>query len=229
MARFADRSHAGRFLARRLVAYAQRPDVRVLGLPRGGVPVAFEVARALGAPLDVFVVRKLGVPGHEELAFGAIASGGARVLNEEIVRMLPLSWQTIERVSREEERELARRERLYRGSRPAPRLGGRTAILVDDGLATGSSMRVAVEALRSGSPAAIVVAVPIAPPSTCAELAREVDDIVCALTPEPFIAVGAWYEDFSQTTDEEVRELLDRAERDRAAARFRAPLPWTPI
>jgi predicted phosphoribosyltransferase len=223
MARFADRFHAGRFLSRHLLAYAHRPDVLVLGLPRGGIPVAYEVATALDAPLDVFVVRKLGVPGHEELAFGAIATGGARVLNDEIVRMLPVSEATIEQVSRAEERELARRERLYRGARPAARIAGRTAILVDDGLATGSSMRVAVEALRTESPSRVVVAVPIAPRSTCEALAEEVDDIVCAVTPEPFYAVGAWYEDFSQTSDEEVRDLLERAGRARGAGRAGAP------
>jgi putative phosphoribosyl transferase len=217
MARFADRFDAGRFLASRLLAYAHRPDVLVLGLPRGGVPVAYEVALALDAPLDVFVVRKLGVPGQEELAFGAIGTGGARVVNDEVVRALALSQETIEQVARAEERELARRDRLFRDARPPPEVGGRTAILVDDGLATGSSMRAAVEALRVESPASIVIAVPIAPPSTCDELAGEVDDIVCAVTPEPFVAVGAWYDDFSQTSDDEVRELLDRAQRERGA------------
>jgi putative phosphoribosyl transferase len=217
--RFADRFHAGRFLAAHLRRYAHRPGVLVLGLPRGGVPVAFEVARALDAPLDVFVVRKLGVPGQEELAFGAVASGGVRVVSDELVRILLLSPETIKEISRAEERELARRERLYRGSRPAPSPAGRIAILVDDGLATGSSMRVAVEALRAESPAAIVVAVPVAPPSTCDALARDVDEIVCAVTPESFQAVGAWYEDFSQTSDEEVRALLELARRDRAAGR----------
>jgi predicted phosphoribosyltransferase len=226
MARFADRFHAGRILVQYLRAYAHRPDVIVLALPRGGVPVAFEVANALDAPLDVFVVRKLGVPGQEELAFGAIASGGARVLNEEIIGALELPPATIEHVVRAEEREVARREALYRGARPGPRLSGRTAILVDDGLATGSTMRAAVAALRAEAPAAIVVAVPIAPPSTCEALAGEVDEIVCALTPEPFHAVGAWYEDFSQTSDEEVRALLERARR--GAERTDAPSAGTP-
>jgi putative phosphoribosyl transferase len=219
MARFVDRLDAGRFLARHLGSFAHRPDVLVLALPRGGVPVAFEVALVLGAPLDVFVVRKLGVPGREELAFGAIASGGARVVDPETVRRVGLTRETIEQIARAEERELTRRERLYRGTRSAPRITGRTAILVDDGLATGSSMRVAVEALRSESPARVVVAVPIAPPSTCAELAGEVDEIVCAATPDPFLSVGSWYEDFSQTSDDEVRELLERAARDRGTLR----------
>jgi putative phosphoribosyl transferase len=225
MPRFADRLDAGRFLARHLLRFENRPDVLVLGLPRGGVPVAFEVALALDAPLEVFVVRKLGVPGREELAFGAIASGGARVVNPETVRLRGLTEDTIERVARAEERELARRERLYRGTRPPPRVAGRTAMLVDDGLATGASMRVAVAALRSESPARVVVAVPIAPTSTCEELAREVDEIVCAATPEPFLSVGAWYEDFSQTSDDEVRELLERAARRHGGLRSGGPPP----
>ncbi len=223
MARFVDRIHAGRFLAQHLLAYAHRPDVLVLTLPRGGVPVAFEVARALDAPLDVFVVRKLGVPGREELAFGAIASGGARVLNDDVVSALALSQEVVEEVSRREARELARRERLYRASRPAAVVAGRTCILVDDGLATGSSMRVAVKALRSASPRSIVVAVPVAPPDTCRALAAEADDVVCAMTAEPFYSVGTWYRDFSQTSDEEVRELLERAARDRDVGRGTTP------
>jgi predicted phosphoribosyltransferase len=208
---FADRVEAGRRLADRLAAYARRPDVLVLALPRGGVPVASEVARALGAPLDVFVVRKLGVPGHEELAMGAIASGGVCVLNRDTVRALDVPARLIEAVARREIQELRRRERAYRDDRPAPAVRGRTVILVDDGLATGSTMRAAVEALRRLGPARVVVAVPVAAPATCAEFRGVADECVCVTTPEPFFAVGAWYDDFSQTTDEEVRELLARA------------------
>jgi predicted phosphoribosyltransferase len=215
---FRDRREAGRLLAATLSAYANRPDVLVLALPRGGVPVAYEVARALGAPLDVFLVRKLGVPGHEELAMGAIASGGVRVLNDELVRALRIPDHVIETVAAKEQQELARRERLYRGDHPPPDVRGQTVILVDDGLATGASMYAAVEALRQQQPARIVVAVPIAAPETCEELSGEVDDIICAVTPQPFHAVGLWYEDFSPTTDEEVRDLLARA-REPVAAR----------
>jgi predicted phosphoribosyltransferase len=209
--RFRDRREAGRQLAARLMAYAHRPDVLVLALPRGGVPVAYEVARALGAPLDVFVVRKLGVPGHPELAMGAVATGGLRVLNESVVRALRIPERVIEAVAAQEQRELARRERLYRGERPPPDVRGRTVILVDDGLATGASVHAAVEVLRRLEPARLVVAVPIAPPETCEALRAEVDEVICAVTPEPFYAVGLWYEDFSQTTDEEVRDLLARS------------------
>jgi predicted phosphoribosyltransferase len=208
--RFRDRREAGRRLAARLAAYANRPDVRVLALPRGGVPVAYEVARALDAPLDVFVVRKLGVPGHPELAMGAVATGGLRVLNESVVRALRIPERVIDAVAAEEQRELARRERLYRGERPPPDVRGRTVIVVDDGLATGATVNAAVEVLRGLKPARIVVAVPIAPPETCAALRAKVDEVVCAVTPEPFYAVGLWYEDFSPTTDEEVRDLLAR-------------------
>src|SRR5262245_39744264 len=200
---FHDRTEAGRLLAAKLAAYANRPDVLVLALPRGGVPVAFEVARALHAPLDVFLVRKVGVPGHEELAMGAIASGGVRVLNADVVRMLRISDEVFDAVAAEEWRELQRRERLYRGDRPAPDVHGRIVILVDDGLATGSTMRVAVAALRQQQPARIVVAVPVGAPETCAEFQAEADEAVCARTPEPFRAVGLWYDDFSQTTDAE--------------------------
>ena len=207
---FRDRSEAGQLLAERLVAYAGRPDILVLALPRGGVPVAYEVARALGAPLDVFVVRKLGIPGHEELAMGAIASGGVRVLNDDVVQALHIPERVIEAVAARELRELERRERAYRGDRPAPDVRDRTVILVDDGLATGSTMRAAVAALRRLGPARIVVAVPTAAPSTCEEFRREADECICQITPEPFHAVGLWYQDFSQTTDDEVRDLLDR-------------------
>lgn len=208
---FRDRSEAGRRLARKLVDYTGRADVIVLALPRGGVPVGFEVARALKVPLDVFVVRKLGVPGHQELAMGAIASGGIWVLNDEVLRMLKIPPELIEDVAARELRELERREQLYRGDRPAPVVRGRTVILVDDGLATGSTMRAAVAALKRMGPARIVVAVPTAATETCEELGREADECICDITPEPFRAVGLWYEDFSQTSDEEVRELLERS------------------
>ena len=205
-------------LPTKLAAYANRPDVIVLALPRGGVPVAYEVARALNAPLDIFLVRKLGVPGYEELAMGAIATGGVRVLNDQLVGGLRIPDYIVDEVAASEQQELARRERLYRGDRPAPDVRGRTVILVDDGLATGATMLAAVKALRQQQPARIVVAVPTASPETCEQLRAEVDDIICAITPEPFHAVGLWYEDFSQTTDEEVRELLAHsAEASRAA------------
>jgi putative phosphoribosyl transferase len=207
---FHDRTEAGRLLAGKLAAYANRADVIVLGLPRGGVPVAYEVAHAL---LDVFLVRKLGVPGHEEFAMGAIATGGVRVLNDQTVRALRISDQVIEAVAAKDQRELDRRARLYRGDRPPPDLRGKTVILVDDGLATGATMLAAVNALRQQQAGRIVVAVPIAPPETCEQLRGEVDDIICAVTPEPFYAVGCWYEDFSQATDEEVRDLLARSAR----------------
>jgi len=207
---FQDRSDAGRRLAERLTHYAGRDDVVVLALPRGGVPVGYEVAAALGAPLDVFLVRKLGTPGHEELAMGAIASGGVRVLNEEVVRMLRPSNAVIERVEAEERRELERREREYRGGRPPLDVRGKTVMLVDDGLATGSTMRAAVAAVRKLGPAKVVVAVPVGSTETCEEFEGEADEAVCAKEPDPFYAVGMWYEDFSQTTDAEVRELLGR-------------------
>jgi erythromycin esterase-like protein/predicted phosphoribosyltransferase len=209
---FRDRTDAGRRLAAKLSAYAKRRDVIVLALPRGGVPVGYEVARALGAPLDVFVVRKLGVPGYEELAMGAVASGGVRVLNDHVVQQLEIPDHLIDAVAAREQQELARRERLYRGGRPPPDVRGRTVILVDDGLATGATMHAAIAALRQLNPARIVVAVPTASLDTCEELRLEVDDVICAITPEPFQAVGRWYQDFSQTTDEEVRELLTRRE-----------------
>jgi putative phosphoribosyl transferase len=208
---FRNRREAGRRLARVLGEYANRPDVLVLALPRGGVPVGYEVAQALHAPLDVFVVRKLGVPGHEELAMGAIASGGVRVLNDEVVRMLDMPEAAIDAVARDEQLELERRESLYRDGRPPVDVRGRTVLLVDDGLATGSTMRAAVKALRAQQPARIVVAVPTAAAQTCDELRREADEVVCPSTPEPFRAVGLWYEDFSQTSDDEVHDLLAQA------------------
>lgn len=209
--RFHDRADAGRALAADLAPYAGRPDLVVLALPRGGVPVAYEVARALGAPLDVFLVRKLGLPGHEEFAMGAIASGGIRLINEDVVREFGVTDAEIAAVSAAEEQELERRERQYRRDRPTPRIAGRTVILVDDGLATGSTMHAAVLALRQENPAHIIIAVPVAAAETCDEFRDLVDDIVCPETPSPFYAVGLWYEDFSQTTDEEVQELLNKS------------------
>jgi putative phosphoribosyl transferase len=208
---FRDRTEAGRLLEARLEEYAGKPDVIVLALPRGGVPVAYEVARALHAPMDVFVVRKLGIPGQEELAMGAVATGGVRVLNDQVVRGLGIPDYVIDAVVDWETEELQRRERVYRGDRPPPDVRGKTVILVDDGLATGSTMLVAVRALRQQGPARIVVAVPVASPDTCELLKAHVDEVVCAATPEPFYAVGLWYRDFSQTTDDEVRELLARS------------------
>jgi predicted phosphoribosyltransferase len=215
---FHNRADAGRHLVAPLEHYANRPDVIVLALPRGGVPVAYEVARALGVPLDVFLVRKLGLPGHPELAMGAIASGGVRVLNPDVVDMLHVPPQVIDRVAQHEQRELERREREYRDGRPSPDVRGKTIILIDDGLATGATMRAAAQALRQLGPAKIVIAVPVAAASTCQEFEREVDEIVCAITPEPFHAVGLWYEDFAQTTDAEVRELLEAAREPRRSA-----------
>jgi putative phosphoribosyl transferase len=207
---FADRRAAGRALAEQMRDYAGKPDVLVLGLPRGGMPVAHELATRLGAQLDVFVVRKLGVPGHEELAFGALASGGGRFLNEDVLGQLGLTASTVEDVSRRERAELDKRERLYRGSRPGPELSDKTVVLVDDGLATGSTMRAAVQAVREQAPAKVVVAVPVAPEDTCAELRGEADEVICVRTPEPFHAVGLWYADFTPTTDDEVRRILTR-------------------
>jgi putative phosphoribosyl transferase len=215
---FRDRRAAGRLLASKLLRYAERPDVIVLALPRGGVPVGYEVARALDVPLDVFVVRKLGVPGHEELAMGAVASGGVRVLNEQIVRAVVIPDHVIDAVAAREQEELVRRERVYRGDRPPLDVRGRTVILVDDGLATGATMHAAIEALRQQQPARIVVAVPTASPETCEALRAKADDVVCAATPDPFYAVGLWYADFSQTSDDEVRELLARSAEARRAA-----------
>lgn len=208
---FANRTEAGRVLAEHLAQYADREDVVVLGLPRGGIPVAFEVARHLGASLDVFVVRKLGVPGHEELAMGAIATGGVRVVNDDVVRYLGIGAHTIDTVAAREEQELRRRDEEYRSSRPFPDLAKKTVIITDDGLATGSTMRAAVAALRKLQPARIVVAVPVGAADTCLMLRQEADEVVCIATPEPFQAVGLWYRDFAQTTDDEVRQLLAQA------------------
>jgi putative phosphoribosyl transferase len=214
---FHDRREAGRVLAKRLTALVRNQDVIVLALPRGGVPVGLEVAQALHADLDIFLVRKLGVPGQEELAMGAIASGGVRVLNHELIRQIGISHDLIERATRREQQEIERRELLYREGRPALPVTGRTVVLVDDGLATGATMLAAVQALRAQKPKRIIVAVPVASPEACDEFRAHVDQMVCAATPEPFYAVGAWYEDFSQTTDDEVRELLDEAARQHAA------------
>lgn len=211
---FRNREQAGRMLAERLKHYANRSNVVVLALPRGGVPVAVEVAAALRAPLDVFVVRKLGAPQQPELAMGAIASGGVRVLNDEVVQVLNLSNDAIERVAQVEQHELERRERLYRDNRSFPDLQDQVAILIDDGLATGSTMRAAVRAVRRHRPGKIVVAVPAAAAETCDEFRNEVDEIVCVITPEAFHAVGRWYEEFPQTTDEEVRDLLAKSSRE---------------
>jgi putative phosphoribosyl transferase len=208
---FQDRQDAGRRLAQHLESYADRPDVLVLALPRGGVPVAYEVARALHAPLDVFLVRKLGVPGHEELAMGAVATGGIRVLQQETVQSLNIPPAEIDRVTRLEVREIERREHAYRGNRPLPTVAGQTVILVDDGLATGSTMRAAALALKQQRPAQTIVAVPAGAPSTCDDFRDLADEVICAITPEPFHAVGLWYHDFSQTTDDEVRDLLARS------------------
>lgn len=211
--RFRDRHEAGELLGRDLARrLTQRDDVLVLALPRGGVPVGFRVAEALGAPLDVFIVRKLGVPGHEELAMGAIASGGVRVLNREVLGYLPVSQKMIDVIAEREQRELERREREYRGARPPLDVKDKSVIVVDDGLATGSTMRAAVTALRKMEPRRIIVAVPVAAQSTCNDFRAEgiADDVVCLRTPEPFQAVGLWYSDFTQTTDEEVHELLEQ-------------------
>ncbi|PYR89080.1 MAG: phosphoribosyl transferase [Acidobacteria bacterium] len=205
---FTNRRDAGAELARRLERFAGRTDLVVLALPRGGVPVAYEVARALAAPLDVFLVRKLGLPGHRELAMGAIASGGVRVLNNDVVRWYRIPDAIIDEAAREEQAELERRERVYREGRQAAELSGRVVLLIDDGLATGSTMKAAVQAVRARAPSRIVVAVPVGAPDTCEEFRTIADEVVCARVPERFSAVGQWYRDFSQTTDQEVRELL---------------------
>src|SRR3989475_7100396 len=206
---YRNRSDAGKHLAARLAKYANRDDVLVLALPRGGVPVGFEVAKQLRAPMDIFLVRKLGVPGHEELAMGAISTGGVQVLNDDVVDYLRIPGEVIDAVAADELRELERRERAYRGDRPEPDVQGKTVILIDDGLATGSTMRAAAAALRQKNPARIIVAVPVSASQTCDEYRMGVDEIICAKTPEPFHGVGLWYEDFTQTTDDEVRELLE--------------------
>jgi putative phosphoribosyl transferase len=208
---FRDRRHAGRALARKLTNYRGNPDVVVLALPRGGVPVAFEIAEFLDAALDIFLVRKLGVPGQEELALGAIASGGVRVLNQDVVYMTGIEEQGIDAIAEREQRELERRERAYRDGRPAVEIQGKIVILVDDGLATGATMLAAARAIRKLRPQKLIVAVPVSSPETCDFFRRQVDEIICAETPRPFQAVGLWYEDFSQTSDEEVRHLLARA------------------
>lgn len=208
---FTDRRHAGRVLASRVTKYAGRDDVIVLALPRGGVPVAYEVAAALSAPMDVFLVRKLGTPGHRELALGAIASGGVRVVNQDVVQWYGISEAAIDRIAREEQEELERRERVYRDDRPAPDLANKIVVLIDDGLATGSTMRAAVQAVRARRPARVVIAVPVGAPQTCAELAVSADEVICARMPEPFSAVGQWYLNFEQTDDAEVRELLQKS------------------
>jgi len=218
MARFRDRREAGQLLAKRLNDYAEREDVVVLALPRGGVPVAFEVAKALNASLDILVVRKLGVPGDEELAMGAIASGDVRVLDEEVIRLLGISDQVIEAVSAKEKDELRRRELAYRGQAPPLRLTGATAILVDDGIATGSTMRAAIAATRQQCPSKVIVAVPTAPPSTCNELRRVADEIVALITPLLFFSVGHWYATFNQSSDEEIQQLYGELRRSDVAA-----------
>ena len=220
---FRDRRHAGQLLAAQLTEYANRPDALVLALPRGGVPVGYEVARALSVPLDVFAVRKLGIPGYDELAMGAIASGGVRVLNDQLVKRLGIPDQMIDSVTAHERQELTRRERRYRDGRPSPDVRGRTVILVDDGLATGATMHAAIKALRQLMPARIVVAVPIAAPETCEQMKAEADDVICAVTPDPFHAVGLWYQDFSPTTDEEVRALLAQIQAPEKSDAARSP------
>jgi predicted phosphoribosyltransferase len=214
---FRNRVEAGRILARQVKPLVQSQDVIVLALPRGGVPVAFEVVQALKADLDIFLVRKLGVPGHEELALGAVTGSGVRVLNRDLVEKLGIPAAVIDSITEREREEIARRERVYREGRPALPVRGRTAVLVDDGLATGATMLAAAKALRAERPARIIVAVPVAAPETCREFGEHVDEVVCAATPEPFYAVGAWYEDFAQTSDEEVRQLLERAAREHVA------------
>ena len=210
--RFRNRTEAGRLLASSLARYANRPNVLILALPRGGAPVAFEIAQALKLPLDVFLVRKLGVPGQEELAMGAVASGNVRILQPEVIEGLGIPRLAVEAVTAEETRELARRERAFRGHRPRPQVCGRNIILVDDGLATGSTMRAAVTALKLQRPERIIVAVPVADSETCDEIKNEVDEIICLRTPTSFYAVGLWYETFPQLTDEEVREFLRKAD-----------------
>jgi putative phosphoribosyl transferase len=221
--RFRDRLDAGGQLAAKLSAHAHRPDVLVLGLPRGGVPVAYEVARALDVPLDILVVRKLGVPGEEELAMGAIAAGGGRVLNCDVVQVLGLSDDVITAATAREQRELMRREHLYRRDRPPPDLRGRTVILVDDGIATGATMRAAIAAVRQQGPAGVVVATPVAAATTCEDLLAEGNEVVAVQTPGVLFAIGLWYEEFAQTTDSEIQMVLDRAWRSQAARQHTVP------
>lgn len=209
--RFVDRENAGRVLAQKLLKYKEIPDLLIIGLPRGGVVVAFEVARALQAQLDVFIVRKLGAPYQPELAMGAIAEGGMLLLNDAVVNYLSISKEFIEQTAKEEMVELERRQKLYRGDRAMTKIADRTVIVVDDGLATGATMKVAVRALKRKEPSKLVVAVPVGAVSTCAELKEEADETVCLMTPEPFSAVGSWFENFEQTTDQQVRELLQKA------------------
>ena len=208
---FRDRSDAGRILASRLTHYKGRKDLVVLALPRGGIPVAYEIGKELGVPVDVFVVRKLGVPGQEELAMGAIASGDVRIINYDVVNQFGIDQETIDRVTDKERQELRRREQLYRGDRRPPALAGKSIILVDDGIATGSTMRAAIAAIRQSTPARLIVAVPLAAASTYREISAEVDEIICPETPQSFFAISQWYERFEQTTDGEVRDLLSRA------------------
>lgn len=211
---FSNRREAGQRLSKRLSAYARCPDVLVLGLPRGGVPVAYEVAQALQAPLDVCLVRKLGVPNHQELAMGAIAVGGVRILNPEVIQQLGISAEAIERVTAMEATELARRDRLFRGDRPPPEIRDRRVILIDDGIATGATLRAAIATLQQQQPQQLIVAVPVAPPETCDQLSQQVDQVICLITPDPLYSIGLWYEDFSQTSDAEVRALLAQAAQD---------------
>lgn len=213
---FFDRTEAGQQLAAQLTAYSNRPDVLVLALPRGGVPVAFEIAHKLHAPLDVVVIRKLGVPGQEELAMGAIAPGGLRILNDDVVYMLGISNEIVNEVAAREQHELERRERLYRGNRPACDVHGRTVVLVDDGIATGATMRAAIAAVKQQQPAHLVVAVPVAAAATCDELAAQGNEVICTRKLEMLYAIGIWYEHFSQTGDEEVCDLLERASHEQS-------------
>lgn len=215
---FQDRTEAGQRLAAMLKPYANRSDVLVLGLPRGGVPIAYEVAKVLNAPLDIFLVRKLGVPRHEELAMGAIASGGVRELNQEVVSSIRISHETIDKTAAEEQQELERRERNYRGNRPPLNVCDHTVILIDDGLATGASMRVAATALRQQQPKQIIAAVPVSAPENCKPSQVNADEIVCVETPQQFRAIGLWYEQFPQTSDEEVKQLLDQASQEKPTA-----------
>ncbi|MGI0488162.1 phosphoribosyltransferase [Pantanalinema rosaneae CENA516] len=207
-AHFQNRTEAGQQLAARLISYANRPDVLVLGLPRGGIPVAYEVAKLLNAPLDLCLVRKLGVPGHQELAMGAIAAGGVRVLNYDVISWLGITSKTIDAVAAKELKELQRRDRVYRGDRAQPNIRDRIVILVDDGIATGSTIRAAISVLKPQQPAQLIVAIPVAPPAACDQLRSEVDEVICLFKPEALYAIGIWYDDFSQVTDETVRYLL---------------------